>query len=130
MKSQEKKESYVVARTTSLKHALRGIAVFVRITPNFWVHFLTLVLLVVLGVIFKISAVSWIFIIFANGLVIGSEAFNSAIEIDMDLTNPGQHPMVRDTKDIAAGAVLIFGVVAWIVDLFVFLPPVIKLLKS
>ena len=129
MNSQEKKESYIVGRATSLKHALRGVAVFVRITPNFWVHFLTLVFLVVLGLIFRISIVSWIFIVFANGLVIASEAFNSAIEIDMDLTNPSQHPMVRDTKDIAAGSVLIFGITAWVVDLFVFLPPVIKLFK-
>ena len=127
MNSQEKKESYIVGRATSLKHALRGVAVFVRITPNFWVHFLTLVILAVLGVLLKISAISWILIIVTNGLVIAAEAFNSAIEIDMDLTNPAEHPMVRDTKDISAGAVLILGIVAWVVDLWVFVPPILKL---
>ncbi len=98
-----------------------------RITPNFWFHFLTFILLLVLGLFFGLSAVEWMVLVLANGLVIGAEAVNSAIEIDMDLTHPGRHTMVRDTKDIAAGAVLIFGITAYIIDLFIFLPRILRL---
>lgn len=121
MKHTEEKERYIVARATSLKHALRGIRVFVEITPNFWIHFFTYFVVILLGVFFHLSNSEWVMLVIANGLVIAAEAVNSAIEIDMDITHPKENPMVRDTKDIAAGAVLIAGVSAWIVDLLVFL---------
>ena len=116
-----KKERYILARATSIKHALRGVVAFVRVTPNFWIHFFTYLAVILLGIFFKLSMNEWIVLVIANGLVIAAEAFNSAIEIDMNLTHPGYHKMVRDTKDIAAAAVLITGVSAWIVDLLVFI---------
>ena len=112
---------YIVRGARSFKHALRGIAVFIRITPNFWVHFFTLLALILLGAFFRLTTNEWLILILANALVIAAEAVNSAIEIDMNLTHPGRHDMVRDTKDIAAGAVLIAGVTAWIIDLLIFL---------
>lgn len=121
MDSQEKKEMYIVKRANSLKYALRGIAVFVRITPNFWVHFVTFLVLIIFGFFFHLTINEWLVLILANALVIAAEAVNTAIEIDMNLTHPGRHSMVRDTKDIAAGAVLIAGVAAWIIDLLIFL---------
>ncbi len=121
MESVERKESYIVKRATSLGHAIRGIRVFIRITPNCWVHFFTFLFLVCLGLFFKLSLNEWLILILANGLVIAAEAVNTAIEIDMNLTHPGHHKMVRDTKDIAAAAVLIAGVTAWVIDLLVFI---------
>ncbi len=122
MNNLEKKESYILGRATSLKHALRGMFLFMRITPNFRFHFGTFFILAIFGFIFSISKNEWFALIIANGLVIAIEAVNSAIEIDMDLTHPGHHKMVRDTKDIAAGAVLIIGIIAYIVDAIIFLP--------
>jgi|GEM_PF-5995579 len=121
MKSVLRKELSIVRRAQSLRHAVRGVAVFVRITPNFWVHFLTLAALILLGIFFHLSPGEWTILILASALVIAAEAVNSTIEIDMNLTHPGRHDMVRDTKDIAAGAVLIAGVTAWIIDLLIFL---------
>ena len=59
-------------------------------------------------------------IIFAAGLVLVAEAFNTAIEIDMNLTSPEHHPYAKDTKDVAAGAVLISSVVAAVVGILIF----------
>ena len=50
------------------------------------------------------------------------EAFNTAIEIDIDLTSPTYHPYARDTKDVAAGAVLLSAILAIIVGLMIFVP--------
>ncbi len=122
MKGIDRKEWSIVKRAGSLKHAVRGVLQYVRVTPNAWVHIATFVVLIFLGLFFRITPLNWIILIAINGAVLSAEAFNSAIEIDMDLTNPGQHPMVRDTKDISAGAVLILGVTAWVVDIVIFLP--------
>ena len=48
--------------------------------------------------------------------------FNTAIEIDINLTSPDFHPFARDTKDVAAAAVLISVFVSCAIGLFVFLP--------
>lgn len=79
-------------------------------------------LVIVLGFYFNVSSLEWIALVFAIGLVFISEAFNTAIEIDIDLTSPEYHPYARDTKDVAAAAVLISVLVAVIVGLIIFLP--------
>lgn len=58
-------------------------------------------------------------------LVLITEALNSAFEIDIDLTSPQYHPYARDTKDIAAGAVLLSVILSIIVALFIFLPKIL-----
>lgn len=83
------------------------------------------VLAIYLGFILNISNTEWLFLVFAIGLVIIAEAFNTAFEIDIDLTSPQYHPYARDTKDVAAGAVLISAFVAVIVGLVIFLPKIL-----
>jgi diacylglycerol kinase len=61
-------------------------------------------------------------LVFAAGLVLMAEAFNTAIEIDIDLTSPDYHPYARDTKDVAAGAVLIASLTAAIIGILIFAP--------
>ena len=58
----------------------------------------------------------------AAGMVLMAEAFNTAIEIDIDLTSPTYHPYARDTKDVAAGAVLIASVTAAVIGILIFAP--------
>ena len=82
-----------------------------------------------MGFILKISEMEWVMIVFAIGLVIVTEALNTAFEIDIDLTSPTFHPYARDTKDVAAGAVLISVLVAGIIGLIIFLPKIIVLIK-
>lgn len=118
----------VIKRAKSLTHAVRGLLLFVKTTPNFWVHFVTAGILIVLGIVLKIDHTEWMLLILANGMVIVAEAFNTAIEVDIDLTSPDFHPYARDTKDIAAGAVLAAGIIAYIIDAFIFLNRIVDLL--
>ena len=122
----ERKRFSIVARLKSTTHALRGLGVFLKTTHNLWVHIFFGVMAVYLGFILCISYVEWAIIIFAIGLVIVAEAFNTAIEIDIDLTSPTYHPYARDTKDVAAGAVSIASIVAGIIGLLIFLPKIIS----
>lgn len=128
-KLSEKKRFSIVARVKSTTHAFRGVGIFIRTTHNAWVHIFFAILAVYLGFILHISSLEWIAIIFAIGLVIIAETINTAIEIDIDLTSPTFHPYARDTKDVAAGAVLITVAIAGLVGLIIFLPKILILLK-
>jgi len=121
----EKKRFSVVARAKSFTFAFRGIGLLFRTQHNSWVQLFFTFLIVFLGVFFGISSTEWIFIVLSIGLVLSAEAFNTAFEFDIDLTSPTYHPYARDTKDVAAGAVLITTTMAIIVGLIIFLPKII-----
>jgi diacylglycerol kinase len=67
------------------------------------------------------------FLVLAGGFVLVAEAFNTALEIDIDLTSPEYHPYARDTKDVAAGAVLLATCIAVVIGVILFLPYMIAL---
>lgn len=81
----------------------------------------------VLAFIFHISKEEWLALVLVIGIVFIAEAFNSAIETDINLTSPDFHPFARDTKDIAAGAVLISAITALAIGLIIFLPRIAAL---
>ena len=83
-------------------NAFRGMYVVWKTTRHLYIHIITALLVVVFGFYFKVSNLEWIALVFAIGFVFVSEVFNTAIEIDIDLTSPGFHPFARDTKDVAA----------------------------
>ena len=103
-------------------NAFRGLRVFWVTTRNLYVHLSVSLLAIILGFYFHISNIEWIALVFAIGFVIVMEAFNTAIEIDIDLTSPEYHPFARDTKDVAAAAVLLSVFVSVIIGLVIFLP--------
>jgi len=122
-KTPEKRFS-IVARAKSFTHAFRGIGILIKSTHNFWVQIFFLLLAIYFGFIFQISCIEWLIIILATGVVFTAEAINTAIEIDIDLTSPDYHSYARDTKDVAAGAVLISAIMAVVVGLIIFLPKI------
>ena len=119
-KNKEIESFSIVKRAKSFTHAGRGLYIFLKTTHNAWIHLVVFILVVMLGLYFKITNTEWLAVIIVGGLVIISEAFNTAIEIDIDLTSPEYHPYARDTKDVAAGAVLLSAVIAIIVGILVF----------
>lgn len=124
----EKRRFSFIARLKSANHAWRGIGILIKTSHNAWGHIFFGLLAVYLGFLLKISNTEWVLIILAIGLVIITEAFNTAIEIDINLTSPDYHPYARDTKDVAAGAVLLMIMIAVIVGMIIFLPKILVLL--
>ena len=127
MADQKSEKFSIVKRAESFTHAFRGIGIFIKSTHNAWIHLVILAGVIVLGFVFEIERSEWLALVLAAGLVLVSEAFNTAIEIDMNLTSTEYHPYARDTKDVAAGAVLISAVTAGIVGLIIFLPRIFAL---
>lgn len=120
-----KEEFALVKRAKSFAYAGRGVYVFLRTTPNAWIQLALFAFVFVLGMYFHITRIEWILLIMSGGFVIVAEAFNTALEIDINLTSPEPHPYARDTKDVAAGAVLIASIVALVVGIVVFFPYVL-----
>ena len=114
-----------MARLRSVNHAFRGFFILFKTGLNFWIIIFFALLATYLGIILKISSVEAVLLVIVFGMLFLAEAFNTAIEIDIDLTSPTYHPYARDTKDVAAGAVLISVFMACIVGLIIFLPKIL-----
>lgn len=123
----EKKRFSIVARARSFNHAFRGIGIIFKTQHNAWIHALVGGVVVFLGFWLHISHFEWGLIIFSISSVLAAEGFNTALEIDIDLTSPDEHPYARDTKDVAAGAVLLTVLGAIAVGLLVFIPKLVLL---
>ncbi len=117
-----KEEFSIVKRAQSFNHAGRGVKLFLATTHNAWVHICIMLLAFALGLFLGITQLEWIILVLVSGMVLAAEAMNTAIEIDIDLTSPEYHPYARDTKDVAAGAVLITSLTAFVVGVIVFVP--------
>jgi undecaprenol kinase len=105
-------------------NAFRGMYVFCKTSRHLYITILSTIVVIFLGFYFKVSSLEWIALVFSIGFVVISEVFNTAIEIDIDLTSPDYHPFARDTKDVAAAAVVLSIFIAAIVGLIVFLPKI------
>lgn len=106
-------------------NAFRGVRVFcVTSSRHLYIIISATLAVIILGFCYKVSNLEWIVLIFSIGFVVVSETFNTAIEIDIDLTSPDYHPFARDTKDVAAAAVLLSVFTATAVGLIIFLPKI------
>ena len=124
----ENKRFSIVARIKSATHAFRGLGIVLKTTHNAWLQIFFGILALYLGYILNISHFEWLALVFAIFIVLITETINTAIEVDIDLTSPEYHPYARDTKDIAAGAVLLSVILALVVGLIIFLPKIYPIL--
>lgn len=118
----------VLERARSFKYALRGIAVVFRSQHNAWIHALASAMVVALGLLLALPPSSWCWLVGAITAVWTAEAINTSLERLADATVPELHPLVRDAKDAAAGAVLIAAAGAVVIGMLVLGPPLWTLL--
>ena len=98
-----------------------------RCQHNAWIHAGATVVVIAAALLLRLSAGDWCWIILALSIVWTAEALNTAFEFLADAASPAFHPLVRDAKDVAAGAVLITAIAAAIIGALVFWPYVAKL---
>lgn len=118
----EKQIFSIVKRVQSFENAFYGLKVFLTTTHNSWIQITVGLITVWFGFVFDISQTEWLFVVLSIGFVLAAEAFNTALEFDIDLTSPEYHQFAKYTKDVAAGAVLIASITASIIGLIIFLP--------
>lgn len=108
--------------TISFKHAWDGIVDTFYHQPNLRVHFTFTILIILMGLYFRINRFEWIIILFTVMWVIVSEMINSTVESITDLITTEYRVQIKRAKDVSAGMVLIGATGSVIVGVVIFLP--------
>ncbi|MFR3060694.1 MAG: diacylglycerol kinase family protein [Holdemanella porci] len=108
--------------TKSFGYAFEGIFTCIRKERNMKIHCIMAVLVVIAGIILKLSPVEWCICLGLFGLVMALELVNTAVESVVDLVTSEYKPLAKIAKDTAAGAVLIAAIMAAIAGLIIFVP--------
>jgi len=116
-------------RIRSFYYAFRGVLRMVRCQHNAWIHAAATIVVLAAGFYLRLARADWCWIILAISSVWTAEALNTAFEFLADAASPDFHPLVRDSKDVAAGAVLITAAASSIIGILVLWPYVEKLLR-
>nr|WP_076778237.1 diacylglycerol kinase family protein [Lachnoclostridium phocaeense] len=106
----------------SFGYAFEGIFAVIKKERNMQIHCCMMVLVIVAGLFFQISAVEWCICFVLFGLIMSLELVNTAVESVVDLVTEERRPLAKLAKDAAAGAVLIASIMAAVAGLIIFLP--------
>lgn len=118
--------SFLISRfRRSLGYAVNGLVHVWRHHPNLRMEVVLLLVCVLLALLLKADLlpilVSW-------GLVLGFEVMNTAVEITVDLLSPDYNVQAGLAKDVSAGAVLLAALTTAVVNAWVLLPPLLRLM--
>ncbi|WP_079509790.1 diacylglycerol kinase family protein [Mesobacillus jeotgali] len=109
---------------SSFKFGFEGIATAAARERNVQIHAAISVIVIISGFFFSINKFEWIAIILCIGGMISMEMMNTAIERTVDMYTEEFHPLAKQAKDIAAGAVLVFAIASVIIGMIIFLPKI------
>jgi diacylglycerol kinase (ATP) len=112
----------IKARLRSFVFAWSGIIRFFRMEHNAQVHLAVTILVVILSLVLHTTKAETMAVFFCIAFVWVTEMLNTAIEKAMDFITLERHPMIKQVKDLAAGAVLVATITSVIVGCMVFLP--------
>ena len=115
-------------RLKSFKFAFNGIRILFVNEHNAWIHLAAAMLVIVAGIVLKISISEWLAVLIAIGLVFTSEAINTSIEKLSDFISPERQNSIKEVKDLASAGVLISAITALIIGLIVFAPKILTLI--
>ena len=124
MEVNRKKDNFLIHQLKSFSWALEGAVFSFNKGIHFKLQTLAVVIVTVLGFLYKISSYEWLTIILVSSAVLATEAMNTALEETCNLLHPDLHPTARIAKHCAAGAVLIFSSGAVLIALVIFVPKI------
>lgn len=100
---------------TRMRYAISGISFALRQEKSLRVHFAAVLIVALLLVLFQPAAYWWAILFVVIVVVIAAEMFNTAIEEICDYMQPEHHEKIGKIKDVAAGAVFVTSIGAFIV---------------
>lgn len=109
-------------------YAWNGLVEVTKNERNFRIHLLATVLVILVGLIVKLSLFEWMIAFLAIGMVLVAETINTAVEKLIDYLKPDIHPAAKVIKDISAGSVLVAAITAFIIGCLLFVPKLYKML--
>lgn len=104
------------------EYAFSGLWYALRTQRNVRVHVGIATLVIIAGIVLRISAVEFAILFITISSVFTAEMFNTVFELCVDLASPTYHPLAKIAKDVAAGAVLLSAIFSVVIGLFIFIP--------
>ncbi len=108
--------------TISFKHAVDGIKHAFNSQPNFQIHCIIALLVLIAGWYFQLTVTEWGLLIFTIFWVLISEMMNTAVESMVDLITAEYREQAKIAKDVAAGMVLLGAIGSVIMGAIIFIP--------
>lgn len=113
----------------SFKYAIEGIKTAYQEEQNLRLHTISAILVVVLGLVLKLSILELSICLILIGLVLMAEFFNTALENMVDMITLEKNPYAKKAKDISAAGVLVFAIVSGLIGLLIFVPKIIEFIN-
>ncbi len=126
-RDERKKQKGIKKFIHSFEYPVKGLKYAYRNEQNLAVDVGISIIVLIASVIFKLSLVEWVVVVFTIGAVLSLELINTAIEAVVDLVTEEYHPLAKVAKDTSAAAVFVIAIVAAIVGIIIFLPKIISL---
>jgi undecaprenol kinase len=126
LNGKEKKRQ--ISLLSSFSYAIAGIRTAIIQERNIRIHLSISLIVIIFGFFFSISALEWLIILLTIGGMISLEIMNTAIERMVDLVTLDFHPLAKQAKDLAAGAVFSFAIISVIIGIIIFGPYLLRFL--
>jgi diacylglycerol kinase len=115
---------------SSFIYAFEGIRTTFKDEQNFKIHTTISVIVILIAVALDFSNLRMIILLMVIGIVLALELVNTAVEKTVNLITHEVHPLAKQAKDAAAGAVLVFSIFAVIIGILLFIEPIISITQN
>ncbi len=111
--------------TISFKNAFTGLIWVLQTQPNYKIHLVISLLVIIGGIYYRLVYVEWltIAILITMGLVI--ETINTALEVTTDAIDTRWRQDIKTAKDVSAAAMLIFAFGSFVIAIIIFVPKIL-----
>jgi len=111
----------------TIKNSINGIICYARDGKSIILYVVGLLAQVIMGIIFDIHGLEWIFITFVMGSLLAIEVLNTSIEAVCDSISKEYNPLIKIAKDCGSAATFIMVIVLVILNLIIFIPKIFVL---
>jgi len=93
-----------------------------RSERNARIHLAMAILVILMSIWLRLTAIEWVLMVAAIALVFAGEMLNTVVELTIDLITVERNPLAKRAKDVAAGAILVAAAAAAIMGLLILGP--------
>lgn len=104
----------------SFANAFRGLFTAIKNENHIKIHLAVTAVVFAAAYFFKVEVWAWAMLAITCALVIAAELFNTALERLCDKVDLNLCPVIKEVKDIAAGAVLVCAIASVVVGIVIF----------
>ena len=114
----------------SIRNAITGIKTAFKSQKNLRIHFMSGILVIIIGILLKVSILEWLILLLTILIVVITEMINTSLEFTVDLFSSEYSKQAKRAKDVSAAGVLITAVFASIIGAIIFLPKFLELILN